>query len=229
MNARNRHPFRDGHGFTLLEILIAIFILAIVLSLLYTSFTGTLHNIEQTETKADVYQMARVTLDRVVEDLECAFISSRSKHGFVGQAIETEGRHRDTLSFISRAHLVLDEEDPGQEITRISYTTGEGYEGQGLALFRSDAPLFLGKPEEEATGSMICDNLESLRFTYYDEKGEEFDSWDSTKEEFKDRLPTRVSILLEIVNKDDPESPLRFYTGVTLPMGRSAYAGAPKR
>ena len=56
-------------GFTLLEVLIAMSIFAVVLSMLYTVYTGTFRNIEETESQADLYQMARIVLERMTEDL----------------------------------------------------------------------------------------------------------------------------------------------------------------
>ena len=63
---------RDLKGFTLLEILIAVVILVIVLSTVFASFTGTLRLVSETESQAEVYQMARIALERILEDLESA-------------------------------------------------------------------------------------------------------------------------------------------------------------
>jgi hypothetical protein len=42
-------------------------------------------------------------------------------------------------------------------------------------------------------------------------------------EEFKGKLPVMVTILLEFVNKTNPEAPLKFTTGVALPMAKEGY------
>jgi len=61
-------------GFTLLEILVAMAILTIVLSTLYAAFTKTLAEMNQVESEGDMYQMARITLERMQEDLECSLL-----------------------------------------------------------------------------------------------------------------------------------------------------------
>lgn len=227
-----------------MEILIAIFILAVVLSMVYTAYTGTFRNIQETESRADVYQMARVALERMVEDLESAYLSPQTPSEelgetkeeesarliqFLGEPTEIEGRRADTLRFFSTTHLALEEEDEGQPATEILYTVAEGAEGEGFALTRSDTPTFMGAAGEETIGSMLCDGLYSVSFTYYDEEGEEYDRWDSGEEAFKGRLPMRVSILLVFIDKSDPEAPLMFQTGVALPMGRGAYGETAER
>ena len=60
----------DTRGFTLFEILIAMFIFGVVVSTIFTSYTGTFKIIEETESQADIYAMARVAMARLQEDLE---------------------------------------------------------------------------------------------------------------------------------------------------------------
>ena len=65
----------DTRGFTLIEILIAVSILAVVLSTIFASYTGTFSIIEETESQADIYGMARIAMERIQEDLESAYAS----------------------------------------------------------------------------------------------------------------------------------------------------------
>jgi general secretion pathway protein J len=221
---------KDTSGFTLMEILIAIFILAVILSMLYAAYTGTFRNIDETQSRADMYEMARIALDRMVEDLECAYMSRNTEKEvseeeqnpvtrFVGEQAETDGRRTDTLSFSSRAHLVFYPEDLDLDQTKITYEVGEGEDEGRFALFRSDTPeLTLVSEEETRGGAVLCNGLHALRLIYYDENGEAYDSWDSTQDSFKDKLPARVSIFLEFVNPLDLEAPVGFFTSVALPM-----------
>ncbi len=57
-------------GFTLLEILIAMFIFGVVLTTIFTSYTGTFRIIDETESQTDIYAMARTVMIRMQEDLE---------------------------------------------------------------------------------------------------------------------------------------------------------------
>ena len=222
---------KDTKGFTLMELLIAIFILAVVLSMLYTAYTGTFRNIEDTESKAHMYEMARIALDRMMEDLQSAYLSENKEDQeseeeqtpltqFLGEPKETDGRRTDVLRFFSRAHLVFHDEDIQLDQTEITFEVGEGAEEGPFVLYRTDTPALMVTPEEGGTGAMLCDGLHALTFTYYDETGEAYESWDSTGDSFKGRLPARVSILLEFVNPLDPEAPVGFFTSVALPMSR---------
>ena len=207
-------------GFTLLEILIAMFIFAIVLSTIYTSYTGTFRIVNETESQADIYGMARIALERMLEDLESATSESDEDSAFVGEDTEIKGRNADSLRFISRAHLVFSEQEQPSGTAEIAYYVQEDDEGEGFVLYRTDRPAFQEKPEEGTGGLVLCDSLVSVDFTYYDDEGEEHDNWDSTSEEFKDKIPKMVSIKLEFENSADIEAPFSFMTSVALPLGK---------
>jgi general secretion pathway protein J len=229
---------RDRAGFTLLEILLAMSIFAIVLSTLYTAYTGTFRNMDETESQADIYRMARIALERITEDLESAYIPAGAVSPeaggenlrpapFVGEDVQISERSADTLLFFSRAHLVFDEEEVDTTIARISYDVRESEEAEGVfVLYRSDTPGFEEAPEQGTGGLILCDGLHAVNFTYYDDEGRGYDRWDSGNGEFKDKLPVMVSIVLEFVNKRNPEAPLEFVSGVELPMAREGYEKA---
>lgn len=238
ITSTNRMSPKDEKAFTLLEILIAMFIFAIILSTLYTAYTGTFRNMDETESHSDIYQMARIALERMVEDLESAYISpwptnpeSEEKTpqptAFVGETDEINDRSTDSLRFLSRAHLTFDEVGEGVTVARIAYDVRQNEEEEeSFVLYRSDTPGFEEGPEKGAGGLILCDGLHGVDFTYYDEEGRTHDRWDSTTEEFKGKLPVMVSIMLEFVNKTNPEAPLKFMTGVVLPMAEEAYEKA---
>ena len=228
----------NQEGFTLLEILLALFIFAIVLSTLYTAYTGTFRNVDETEAQADIYRMVRIALERMTEDLESSYIPPRTlgaetetsplnPPAFVGETTQISDRSADTLLFFSRAHLVFDEEEVDTTVARIAYDVRQSEEDEEVfLLYRSDTPGFEEGPEQGTGGLILCDGLHAVDFIYYDDEGREHDRWDSTNEEFKDRLPTMVSIILEFVNKRNPEAPLKFVSGVVLPMAQEGYEKA---
>ena len=233
MNLKNSTNTSNPSGFTLAEILIAIFIFAVVLTTIYTSYTGTFRIVDETESQAEIYRMARIAMERMLEDLESTYVPKREGNAqseenplqyfqFVGEDQEIKGRYADTLRFISRAHINLsgDDEDTGK--TEIGYYVKENEEGEDFVLYRSDRPMFEKGflLEEDSDGLVLCEGLVSVNFIYYEEKGEAFENWDSTSEEHKDTIPRMVSILLEFVNPLNSETPLRFMTSVSLPIER---------
>ena len=132
-----------------MEVLIVMFILAIVMSILYTSYTMTFRNIDETEYQAEIYKMARTVMERIAGDLGSAYIfvtpeNSDTAHPnvpssfFKGSESTFFSRSADTISFSSRAHLDFNEESETAGRANISYYLKESDDNKSLTLFRSD-------------------------------------------------------------------------------------------
>ncbi len=224
----NKYKQTDINGFTLLEILIAIFILAVVLSTIFAIFIDTFKNINYTESQGDVYQMAWVALERIQEDLECSFLlkidenyqnenNDIKNRNFSGKNEMINDRDADMLSFFSTKQLSIGNEVKKSGLSKISFYVIKNDENKMLVLYRSDIPELEDSSNEKTGGVILCENLDSVNFIYYNFKGDEFENWDSSKEEFKGKLPAMVVIRLEFLIKSVSENPLIFETGILLP------------
>ena len=67
---------------------------------------------------------------------------------------------------------------------------------------------------------ILCDGLYSINFNYKDEHGVIHDSWDSSAEIFKNKIPHMVSITLELISSDS-EYQQKFSTAVALSVAKS--------
>ena len=228
--------FRPG-GFTLIELLVALTILAAILAMLYPSYTGTFRNIKAAESQSEIYQMARIALERMSEDLQSACVPKgaeipQDRGGndrsalFLGQDSTLGGKDADRLRFLSEGHVVLSENDKTGR-GWITYYVKEREGEDTLVLYRSDTLELEDKMGEETGGFVLCDHLHSIDFTFQDGKGETYDSWDSSTESFKDRLPDIVTIRLKSVDRSGNGPPIIFMTSVSLPLARNQYVKGP--
>jgi general secretion pathway protein J len=224
---------KENAGFTLMEILIAISIFAVVITTIYTSYTGTFRVVDETESQAEIYRMARIAMERMLEDLESIYIPKRQENPeseentlhlfqFVGEDREIKGMSADSLRFISRAHIKLSGQEQEAGAVEIGYYIKETDEENHLVLYRSDRPM----PEaaipidEETDGLVLCEGLAAVNFAYYEENGEVRESWDSASDELKDKIPRMVSISLEFLGSLNPEAPFKFMTSVEFPIAQ---------
>ncbi len=220
-------------GFTLFEILIAMFIFAVVLSTIYASYTGTFRIVGQAESQSEIYHMARIALERIIEDLESVYISQNKSSNkekedsynyllFIGEDKDLEGRPADSLSFISTANIDLGGQGQSPGAEKISYYVEKNSEGDDLVLYRRETPIFEKGPDfaGEKVGLILCEKLVSVNFAYYETNEETSEEWDSSLDAFKGKIPGRVSISLEFVNGANPEAPFKFFTSVVLPLGQ---------
>ena len=226
-------------GFTLLELMIAIFIIAVIISILYTSYAGTFRNIDEAKAQTDIYRMARIALERITQDLESAYMGQGSKKPgddhdsppypgiFIGETVTFEGRASGRLRFSSSAHVDFLDELKAHTRAEIAYYSLESGPDKRLVLYRSDSREFDLRPKENEGGLPICENLLFAEFIYHNHEGETFENWDSTAIEFKNRLPLMVTIKLDFSKNEDQEVPLRFITAVTIPLARDMHDENP--
>jgi len=225
---RTLKPVISG-GFTLLEILIAMFILALVVSAVFGAFSGTFKVVNETEAQEEIYATARVALERISEDLASVCGSgfskgekpeadaTRQRFLFVGEDHQVDDKNADTLRFLTSAHLSFKAGRQAEGPAEISYYTQYKEETGELTLYRSDTLDYLEGPENGQGGLLLCEGLKWLDFIYYDRDGDAHNTWDTTQGSGNAQLPSRVEISVGFENALDPENPLQFMTGVALP------------
>jgi general secretion pathway protein J len=212
----------SSYGFTLLEILIAIFILGLVLTTVYASYSSTLKVTRDIEYENGIYKIARISLDRMIKDLSSLQLSGDS---FILRAEKNIiGKHKfDSLVFWSAAHLAFGENDISGNSATISYFVKEDEGGDSFSLWRADILGTKPSPEKNTdSGFVLCQNLESLNLKFYDASGKETDNWDSSSlsSEQKGKAPVAIKIELSLVNVNNEEKPFKFMTKVYLPAKR---------
>ena len=186
------------NGFTLIEILIAIFILATVLTTVYAAYTGTFKLVEETRSGDDIYSMARTAINRMTEDMESA-CGYKGSFKFVSGKVETGDLME--LSFLSSSHLNFDDER-SSGIAIINYSVVKDDEEDGYILKRRDELYHGETTEENEEGYILCDGLQSLTYKFYDGSEVEYDSWNSKSDlkAQKDKIPAIVFIRMDFVN-----------------------------
>lgn len=215
----------DQRGMTLLEIMLALLILATVVTMVSITLSGSLNVLNATMDRGEIYHRAQVALLRISEDLASAVLDTEAN--FVGVDEEMDGQDADSLQFTSTAHVVFnrDEDIPG--IALITYIVQEDQDREnGLVLIRSDKLLAMTDPQNDDAaddGFLLCDRLRSVNFRYVDEAGEEVDDWTTAEDAFSApsvrKLPVAVFITLAFWIDRKNDLSVEFSTGVLLPVG----------
>ena len=214
-------------GFTLLEIMVAIFIFAIIITTVFTSYNALLSGNETADQGTAPYEMAQNCLNRMIDDLESIHVTlppgysapvlgePADLYRIVGGISEIQGASFPRLRFTSLAHISLGgKTDKGiAEIVYYVQASGDG----NYVLKRADN-LYPYKPFEEKAGDpVLCTDVKSLTIKYYDQDGTAYDSWDSDDEDLGYSTPRAIDINLELAEKSNS---LWFKTMVKLPVYR---------
>jgi len=218
--------WRD-HGFTLLEIMVAIFIFAIIVTTIFTSYSTLLSANKSSDQGTAPYEMAKNCLNRMTVDLESIHVTLPPGYSppvlgeppelyrIVGEIFDIQGTAFPRLRFTSLAHLSFGgkTEKGIAEIVYYVQASGDG----NYVLKRADN-LYPYEIFEEKTGDpVLCTDVKSLTFKYYDQDGTAFDLWDSDDEDFGYSTPKAIGINLELA---EGSNSLWFKTMVTLPVYR---------
>ncbi len=203
------------NGFTIVEVLIALAIGAIVMTALYWAYTAVVGSMGKSRQVSDLYQTARVVLSNIRREISGAYqpLFAEDVLLFEGRDERSRGMENDSLNLVSTTCQRGAEEEVGYDSFELGYYLGEGGDRGYLKMRR--LPFYnLEEPFTEGEELTLAENVRSLDFKYFD--GEEWlEEWNPDEEDY---LPLAVKITIGVGGKDDP-NPRRFSTTAYLPMG----------
>ena len=243
--ARQLPPEPVGRGpgkaaFTLVEVLLAITLMSIIMTVMYGAFHTMGRIIRRNERTKGAYQTARLVMSRIREDLNCAYFSPvRKNFIFRGENIRGYDAETDAVTFVTAGHVISGRDAPEGDFAEVSYYLDENY--PGILVRRED----VSPDTDTETGGVLeilGKNVVGLNFTYLDgteessrrrdqtiteeeserEKKAWKEEWDSDEKPY---LPRAVMIDLAVLN--DFGLVEDFSTTVMVAMGRTPTSGQP--
>lgn len=213
-------------GFTLIEILIAIFIFSIIITTIFSSFNAILSGTSSISEELATCDMAKNCLNRIITDLKSIHVyfpgdTSLNSEGplgayrIVGENTDVGSREFSKLRFTSLAHINF-EHDMRYGIAEIIYYVQE-IDKDNYVIRRADSLYPYKFFKKKDSDPLLCKKVKSLEFKYYGYDGNEYNYWDSQSDEFRHSTPRAISIELEA--GDAPNSIL-LEAMVTIPVYR---------
>lgn len=197
-------------GFTLLEVVVALGVLALIGTLTFTAVAGALETRDILEGEDEVNQAARVAMSRIRRDLQLAYLTKNTsavntyRTLFVAQNQDPD---RVWMATLSHQRLYRDAREGDQ--TEITYWTEEDpHDDDALVLLRREAPRIDNEPEAGGTIQPVAYGVKGFDLQFLDGQTAEWkEEWDTTGTETPNRLPRAAQVTLTIVapDPDDPE------------------------
>jgi type II secretion system protein J len=181
-------------GFTLLEILIASGLLAIVGALMLTSISSSIDAKERVELISTRYHVIRQAMTRMVDEISMAYISKHTaaielkiKTGMKGE--------KDALHFTAFGGVPMKEDVKETDQREISYFLGRDARTGTESLLRRVQPNPDLEFDEGGRVQTLLPNVVDLELMYWDKRSEEWkENWDTEDSASSGLLPTRIKI-----------------------------------
>ncbi len=216
-------------GFTLIEILIAVFILAIM-SLMMWQITNNIYKGSERAAKYDdVYQYARIALKRIGDDLTMAFLIMPSMQGLASDgtpAMQTDfigegGGDSGKVSFDSFSYLRFIKNDPKCDQIEVGYSVEAcpDTEEKMNCLMRRESHVLDKEVKEGGNAFPVAKGVKKFKIEYYDPVKQEWrGDWSTKDPVYMNKLPRAAKVTLTFEDPKDEKEELVFMYSVLLPL-----------
>ncbi len=224
-------PRSSVRGFSLVEMLIAVGVLAAICMLIYSAFAGMRNSKEGVTRVDDRYHEGREALRRISRELASAYVSMHRpldptywavKTQFVG----TRGTPADRLDFNSFSYRRMDKNAHESDQCELSYFGSPDIKHSGVTdLVRRVNPRLDLKPDKGGRIDVLATDIDLFKLKYLDPlTGMWVETWDSNDTlSHQNQLPVFVHVKLVLnggrrnfVGRG--QQTLRFETKVQIPM-----------
>jgi general secretion pathway protein J len=201
---RKSSPFSlNNKGFTLLELLLAIAITAVIITIVNFAFFQSNKNIEAVRTQREAYQTVRIVMDRMIKDLTCAYIPSpslrptmtledMSMYRFVGANDESDSTDKDTISITTTTDIGFSKVPGG--VCEVAYYLKLMENKKDIyTLMRREDPTPHYGPSKAGSEMELAEDVLGMNIIYIDDSNQEAKEWDLSK---KLALPKQVKVTL---------------------------------
>jgi general secretion pathway protein J len=224
-----------ARGMTLLEVVIAVAIIAMISLLLYGAFDAITRGKRTESMRADRSRQGREAMSRIVREMSAAYVSLHaplSQSQLIRRTVMVAERNSsgDRVDFASFAHRRLDQGATESDQAEIGYfvTRDPNVEGKADLVRREQTPIDL-EPRSGGSTQVMAEDIESFELRYFDAiTGQWLETWDTTQSTGQfNRLPYQVKVTLVLKGiKEGP--PLRFQTKFIVPVREALTFGQPR-
>jgi general secretion pathway protein J len=200
----SRPPRHSEQGFTLVEVLLATALVAVIAAMVFGSLHLSTVAIDSARKTAAREQVLRSTLRIMTEELTVGV--SNPLGPWMGLNSQLEGQPADTVAFLTLGQFRGVESGQETELVRIVYAR------EGDRLFRFVRRNLYGLTDESVDRLELAANVKGFNLRYYDGQGNVWsDDWDGRA---RSAPPSAVLIELTLMQDNDETRTFRQWVPV---------------
>lgn len=192
------------HGFTLIEILLAVALVATIAALVFGSLSTTVNVIDGARANAAGEQVVRTTMRLMADELSMGV--SLPVMPWMGVNAQQEGQPADTVAFLTMGQFRGAESAKDTEVVRMVYTR------EGDRLLRLVRRNLYGLSDDSVEQLELAGMVKGFNVRYYDSTNNLWvDEWDG-----RARSKPPAALLIELTLQQDNAEPQTFRHWVTI-------------
>lgn len=200
-----RRALRSRAGFSLLEVMIAVTVLAMIAVMTWSAISQTVRSKEIVSARLDRHHALTAALERMSRELSMAFISAQVNptESLVHAQTCFIGRDRgrgDRIDFTSFSHQRLFADAHESDQNELSYFLTDDPENRGqMVLVRREQNRIDDDPQRGGRIEILVEDVTGFELEYLDPADQRWvTEWDTTNLTGQpNRLPAQVKIILE--------------------------------
>ncbi len=199
----------NARGFTLVEILVTISMIAILMSTIYGIFTSVSNTKERLDTDSEAYHRARVIFDRFGREIRGAYFTPENPATVFRGGVDSDGTIFLELSTTAVSPL----SSQGTGFALVRYTLEEDPEAgdNSKVMLRREQPLLAQEQTLEEQNLMrLAPGILDFRLRFYADN-----TWHEDWDAATNGLPVIVEMSLSVVDGNGRETP--FLSAFELP------------
>ncbi len=211
-------PVRRSLAFTLIEVLAAVFLTAVVMTVALTFYVDLSDATDAAAARTRQGRQAVAVLDRLARDLEGAFLVAKPAEvdplyhpwAFLADGA-MGGEAADRVQFMTRNYQPRNRLDHGSDLAMVAWLLEPAEEGAGFELLRAVAPgaaeppvnEFLTRDDERFM--LVAEGISRFAMRFRDDTGEWIDEWDSTQLEQSSLLPAAAELEIAFLPESETD------------------------
>ena len=211
MSALRPRP-RTAGAFTLIEVMVAVAILAMLASSLYGTISDVTRARKNADRVQDRYAQVRIAMERLTRDISMAFVSNHEDLLQQQRRTRFEGTDRGTLDelmFSTFAHERLVKDVKEADSTMLIWNVGpDPYDRSKQSLFRRETRRLSYEDPRATKGTsfVVCEDVRRFNIRYWDAPLKAWkDEWSTITATSVDYLPSKVRIELAVTGERGDE------------------------
>ena len=210
-------------GFTLLELLVAMVILVIAMSIAFEAFSGTIRGWKRGMEVMEGIQHGDFAITQLVSALDSTiyFYNDRKTYAFLFEKKNQSGLPADTISFVTASGAFMPPDSPfASGPHRLDLFIDDADDGEP-ALFAKAMPAVANTEEMEekydAEAHLVSRAVRGLEIMVWDKDAEDWtEEWEK-----ENSVPERILIAIYVESNDPAEEPIVFDRVIEIPVAAS--------